>query len=96
MANQIFKFNEGDRAVFATVDGVDYVALQNMDECNLSEQVAEIAENYECDKPTILLIDTSVTDEFGCEFSWYKCEGYLTDLEFSTATELVGTRPIGR
>ena len=96
MANQVLPFKPGQRAIFASSDGTNYIALQNMDECDIAPEIAESAENYECGQDTLILVDTSVENDFGCNFPWYKYEGSITGIEIGTDVQLVGTRPVGR
>ncbi len=96
MANQILKFTEGQKAMFVNVDGTEYIALQDIDSCNVDESISNDVAGFEAAGNVLMLVDTSVSDSFGCEFEWYKYEGYITEIEFSTNSELVGTRPVGR
>lgn len=76
MANQKLIFTEGQKVIMYG----DYFADQDMDSCDIAPEIAESVVSKEFALPTELYIDTSITDNFGCDYEWYKIEwAILTD-----------------
>lgn len=91
--NQNISLLNGEKCLFVTVDGVDYVASSNFDEAELHESIANDVEEYQTDEDIILHVDTENASDFGCNVMWYEYCGFSDGIEISVQSNFWGTRP---
>ena len=93
MINQNLSLKTNEKCIFVTVDEIDYVAIQNIDECDIDESIADDVEGYTATEDIILHVDTDNSGDFGCNFMWYEYCGYSDGVEISVQSNFWGTRP---
>ena len=93
MINQNLTLKTNEKCIFVTVDEIDYVAIQNIDECDIDESIADDVEGFTATEDIILHVDTENSATFGCGFMWYEYCGYSDGVEISIQSNFWGTRP---
>ena len=74
MANQILNFLENGKCLLYKNDEGTFIALQDMDACDIAEEIADEVAGKTIALPTDAYADTGVSYDFGCNYEWYKLE----------------------
>lgn len=71
MANQRIIFNSNQKVIMYETDNKTYIAFQDMDSCDIAQEIADTVVSKEFALDTELFIDTSENNNFNCEYEWY-------------------------
>jgi hypothetical protein len=81
------------KGIFCTVNGLVYFADQDINTCDVSEQVEETTTGFTANENTIILVDTEDANDFGCNYMWYAYVGFIDGVTITESTGFLGSIP---